>query len=248
MVGVGLELQPFVPPLPSPGETPCKWNRAGKPKSSVGRVGMPGKKIHVLGCRSSFGAPRVWEMSLESQHHSLGSSAPASDPHIQGLQSFFPLLFQAFHSQGLISPNFLLDSSDPPGSTPQKYPKSPNGHLWSREWWHGPNPQPTLGYKRSQIPGSGSAFPWAGHGKEGEKNLLLHPEMLFLPQFCRKVQEVWKNPSWRAKVEMPNQAQALILLGSELRHGFLLKRWKIQLLIECSGCFLGWFCHPCLNL
>lgn len=91
-------------------------------------------------------------------------------------------------------------------------------------------------------------FPGLDMEKRGKKNLLLHPEMLFLPQFCRKVQQVWKNPSWRAKVEMPNQAQALILLGSELRHGFLLKRWKIQLLIECSGCFLGWFCHPCLNL
>lgn len=87
-----------------------------------------GMQVQLWGSQSAGDIPGI---TLGWQHRSLGSSAPVFDPQIQGLQSFFPLLFQAFHFRGLVSPKFPLDSSNPPGSTPQKHPKSPNGHLWS---------------------------------------------------------------------------------------------------------------------
>lgn len=113
-----------------------------------------GMQVQLWGSQSAGDIPGI---TLGWQHCSLGSSAPAFDPQIQGLQSFFPLLFQAFHFRGLISPNLLLDQP------PKNIPKILMDIFGLESGGMAPTLSPPWDTRGAKFPGSGSAFPQAGH-------------------------------------------------------------------------------------
>lgn len=168
-----MELQPFVPPLPSRGKTPCKWNRAGKPNQLSGKGGNAWKKIHVLGCRSSFGAPRVRETSLESPWD--GSTIPwAAQPQFltpksKGSRAFSHFSSKLSTSEASFPQNSPLTAQTHLDQPPKNIPKILMDIFGLESGGMAPTLSPPWDTRGAKFPGSGSAFPQAGHRKERKK-------------------------------------------------------------------------------